>query len=625
MVDDPISMHLLMENAMHDSSDYEILTPEEIDRLKKQVAALNTRIAATKRKLAMETKVRDAATSITKLDGPNATPSNEAREAIKKCEDLGHELWEMDKEHTLLQKRLLEHTAGVLQMTHRGYSKDMSVASLTVGSTLPDEDFEAFDVNSGLYRPYQGDFEDGIIDIGGAPTGEFKKQQQIIEDVESRLERLNAGLADMISRFDNSAPLPPLPKSLQDNPNSSAVDVLLEQMASLERGMASAQQAAANQRMRDDASAEKLHSVNRQIYEAVTGDSSGSLSPTYAAPPHDADVNEQIGYLAGGVGKLKHLVGQMSRTVNDSGNRSEDFDAMDAELQKLWNVLIADETGSPRASSGHFSLAAFSSKVQAVAKQQIALQQQKEVLTRQIQQQRELNASSDEVKDKKISDMTEEVHNLRNQLEVTEQEAKAHLENLTKNTGASASNIEHLEGEVVRLQTELTMSKAELDGAYGSRAQRKAEAAADPVLTARVTTLEKELSETIADYEAMTKATIEHEKEREGLESTVDSLRDQIEKLEVQLSEEKIGLLSAGPPGHGGRSPMTPATEGGRAGGTSAGVLRSEFKRMMKDTREQHAKRLKEEQDERRRLEGIVRQLKKEQLGKGGDRVAAAA
>jgi len=176
------------------------------------------------------------------------------------------------------------------------------------------------------------------------------------------------------------------------------------------------------------------------------------------------------------------------------------------------------------------------------------------------------------------------------------------------------AEIKQLEGEVVRAQTDLTVVRAELDGAYGTRAQRAADVSMNPAiqkeidnltesnsnlkkqleflqsqhetkgagsaeLQNRVNTLSKELKETIEDYEIMTKASIESEKERDHLEATIDSIRERCEALEAQLSEEKVKSLGA-------KSTAPSET-------TSTMVLKNEFKKMMRDTRAENIKALR--------------------------------
>jgi chromosome segregation ATPase len=179
------------------------------------------------------------------------------------------------------------------------------------------------------------------------------------------------------------------------------------------------------------------------------------------------------------------------------------------------------------------------------------------------------------------------------------------------------AEMENMNMEIARLQTEVTIARAELDGAYGSRAQRAAEVAANPAiqkeidkLTTSNRTLQKEiddlrsaqqssggekvvqelkreLSETIEEYELMTKASIEWEKEREVLERDVDKLREQRESLEAKLSDEQVRWLGMKSPG------MDGPREAVGAGNTSTTVLKNEFKKMMRDTRAESAKALR--------------------------------
>lgn len=152
---------------------------------------------------------------------------------------------------------------------------------------------------------------------------------------------------------------------------------------------------------------------------------------------------------------------------------------------------------------------------------------------------------------------------------------------------AKAQNAEtefkSLEAEVIRLKSELTIAKAEADAAYGSRQERVAEAAkaADGEAAVREDLLRSELQATLAEFEELTRASVEAEKEREEREKDVDRLRDIVENLEAQLSEERIGKLGM----------KSPGSDGGQT--TSSSVLRSEFKKMVKDMRTEHVKTLR--------------------------------
>lgn len=216
---------------------------------------------------------------------------------------------------------------------------------------------------------------------------------------------------------------------------------------------------------------------------------------------------------------------------------------------------------------------------------------------------------------------------------------------------------QELSGKVAELSTEVVMAKAELDMAYGSKSERaqataEAKAAAlalerankqpqtiDPGLLSEIDKLErkncdliaeivmlkneraeganneglhnrckvlqKELDDMLSDYEILTKQGIESEQEREKLESLVDRLKERIGELEIKVAEEQIGSCS------------TSGSSGGRRPGgdsTSTTVLKQEFKKMMREMKTEQLKALKAEQEERRKLESMIRALKKEQL-----------
>jgi Up-regulated During Septation len=185
----------------------------------------------------------------------------------------------------------------------------------------------------------------------------------------------------------------------------------------------------------------------------------------------------------------------------------------------------------------------------------------------------------------------------------------------------SLSELQELESEVVRLTTEVTIAKAELDASYGSRQQRAADwaAAANTEATAKLEEakrrnaeleseiaalreaqeaaggmsinasareeeLRRELRGTLAEFEELTRASVEAEKERDALETTVDKLRDQIEALESQLYDEKVRWMGIKSPGVAGGEPS-------QSMGTT--VLKNEFKKMMRDTRAEHLRTLR--------------------------------
>ncbi|KAI4129150.1 MAG: hypothetical protein LQ338_002385 [Usnochroma carphineum] len=742
---DPVSMHLLMETAMGESQHYDILSIEELEELKKELALLSSRIDATKRKLVLENKIRDAAQSFNRLDTPGSRDSvregfgrspkahrrsilgsrgsmsdmlnkdvDEFAASNRKCEELAQELWRLEKRMQDLQRRLLEHTAGVLQVTHTGFLKNETpphspdvflrhISGQKNGAS--GDNFYDFDDRS-FYRTL-----DCLLEIGDGPevfhtdSGHtFAAQNQAILDTERRLEALTSRLTDSITQ------------------------------ASAGRGGAS-----------------------EDVGQDVPG----------------ANVQAHLDHLEKGIESIQRhrdaAVDEARQLSSRSTFHEEKVGQYETTLAELWEVLASRDT--QRDSSGSeesressqpsepFTLNGFSDEVRKLRSRHTNLREQKDILTRQIQQQRELNGKSDAQKDAQISELTAQLErtqialedkqreaketrdelvlvtqhldnarqeatlqeqqretSARNALEAEKQarkereeqlladlearqdeqhrleaeladtrddhgiakagmraeleesekrvqqsiaqveaarESKAHQDAIelslkqqidakTQEAEKAHEEIKGLEGEMVRLHTELTVAKAELDGAYGTRAQRAAEMASNPALQKeldelnernsalqqemaalrsehdrlksdnvelhqRANTLQQELSDTIGEYETMTKASIEFEKDREALEAQLDNLRDRSEELEAQLGEEKLKWI-------GVKSPMAAGSRDSSVpGSTSANVLKNEFKKMMREMRAENMKALRLEHEERRKLEAVMRTLKKDQ------------
>ncbi|KAK6505290.1 hypothetical protein TWF481_007197 [Arthrobotrys musiformis] len=146
--DDEIALHLLVETAIFDSSGYELLTHEEVDRLKREQTTLTGRIEALRRKLLLETKVRDAAQSLSRLRSPkqNESPldspisafgssfnrpghdsmaqaSVELSASITKCHEIDAEIRKLEADLWALDRRILCHTSRVLATTYHHAEK----------------------------------------------------------------------------------------------------------------------------------------------------------------------------------------------------------------------------------------------------------------------------------------------------------------------------------------------------------------------------------------------------------------------------------------------------------------------------------------------------------------------
>lgn len=137
---DELLLSLLASDAVVDSREFEILGFEEVDELKKEYQVLMSRLSAMEKKLTLETKIRDAAVSLSKVNQSNKKMSKQTEEQLESANrrvDIAQkELWRVSERVNEINKRLLEHRAGVLSYSVRSMEKKMSPSSIN-GHTPP--------------------------------------------------------------------------------------------------------------------------------------------------------------------------------------------------------------------------------------------------------------------------------------------------------------------------------------------------------------------------------------------------------------------------------------------------------------------------------------------------------
>ncbi|CEL59448.1 hypothetical protein RSOLAG1IB_03381 [Rhizoctonia solani AG-1 IB] len=130
---DDLLMSLLASEAVMDSRSSEILGAEQVEELKKEDALLQSRFASSTKKLALETKMRDAARSLTTLNAGNKSASKQTQEqldeALQRLESAQADHMQIQARHAEVQRKLLEHRAGVLSAALRKTDESLSVPS----------------------------------------------------------------------------------------------------------------------------------------------------------------------------------------------------------------------------------------------------------------------------------------------------------------------------------------------------------------------------------------------------------------------------------------------------------------------------------------------------------------
>lgn len=722
-------LHLLTETAIGDSAGYEILPFEEVEDLKREYATLSNRVESTKRKLALETKLRDAAQSLRRLSslksngyangvtngGTNGVAHHPEDEeytiSSRKCEELSQELWALERRAQDVHKRLLEHTAGILQLTHRGLKKNTNRGSMNNGLNGNTFDFD----DRSLYRELETD-DAGLRSHSGVSG--LTADVDTLRDTEQKLEELNGRLRDLLLENHSTHDIGPLPLRVTQD---TSLNFVRDHLSYLERSLDTLQtegirRGEGEPELSASEMGSELSAINSRL-QSLLGQAGSHLSPTLPPPPSPSGeyLSSHIDYLKSGMSDLQNRVAglqdqksilttqiQQQRELNSKSDAEKDAHVADlaqqiVETRKQYELsereleaardelaLVMEQLDSVRQQENiqdqqreREQIVAFENEKEARSKaeaevqrlqeelnhlegeyareQAEALEHEREARLRAETEVQRLQEALNHLEGEYAREQAEalehereersraetEVQHLQGQLSQLEegsartQTAEAEVQRLqTELTALEAEyaraqsaeteaqrlqqELNELETEFARAQTELTVVKAELDGAYGTRAERAAEAAANPALykeiedlntknislaeelaalraeqvnngagqgelQKRVETLQKELEETIEDYEAMTKASIEFEKERERYEGAIDNMRDRIEQLEAQLSDERITWLGV----------SQTAMRDGATETTSTMVLKNEFKKMMRDTRAENMKLLR--------------------------------
>ncbi|KAJ6790313.1 hypothetical protein PWT90_10491 [Aphanocladium album] len=675
---DPIQIHLLTETALADSKKYEILPQEEVDNLKKQSQLMMQRIESTRSNLAIQTKYRDAALSMAKLspDGsPDPQAENDRVQAERKCEELALELFNLEKSLMIPQRRILEHTAGILQLTHKASKKKNAQATQVVNGIpgSPESLYTYSQSRNSLDAA--GDenyFEDGMYQLDPmgrknaieiplkSPNRERGEMDRVkeenliliksVSDFEDKLRSINGSLRETIVRFN-----PEVNRDYIEPPrntsNAKPIEMLRNQIDYLEAGLV-----------------------------AVQAEQESSQGASAGAGENDDAVHQLWGVIQKDFAGTRQRREERRRARVDKGLSENDEDeGSDDEFDH----------------SEEFNIKSFTTRVHYLSSQTATLKDQRTVLKRQIKQQRELNNKSDAEKDEELARRQEEIESNREAIVRAEkdamdaqqmlsealqdlEQARAHaqsagsaqsdlqdreetielLEKKIKKVEAEGKRAAELAGDLEKavadkkaaeeaanalkaemkdkdkafkkkddeidelnmtlaeLKTEVTIARAELDGAYGSRAERAADVAAlknnaeVQKLSNQIEKLKKELAGTAEDLESITKETLGAEREKVELEGKLDEALQAKQKAEAEIEKarEQISTLQEELDGH-----RLKVGGGGKGGGAGASMLSEQFRATMREERKKFQEDLREERSRARKLEEELARLKRSQ------------
>jgi len=403
---DPVQVHLLTETALSDSKQYAVLSEDEVDNLKKQCHLLTQKIEQTRSNLTIQSKYRDAAISMTRLYSPTGRRrsllgnrlsggSDAAREAEaerdavqRKCENLAAELWSLEQRLMDPQRRLLEHTAGILQHSHQMSKKTTASSSKTPlvngvpaspesmyttsnGRNSLDflEDGFVFDEAS-LYRSFdmaeimnsqsrqnpigiplkspvreqnkqlveetdklrqeneqlRSDNEALIAEID-ALRREGSDQWNLISDTERKLEAVNHQLREAIVKAD------PTGNSQYDNVPAGLQEpgvMLSRRLEYLENSLSLLGDTSSN----SSEVARKIEPLCAQFQDILS-----SVDPSYPQAPSTNDIKDQLQYLQESLRVVNDELQRAATMTQSSSASRQKSEQSEAVLMGLWDII----------------------------------------------------------------------------------------------------------------------------------------------------------------------------------------------------------------------------------------------------------------------------------------------
>jgi predicted nucleic acid-binding Zn-ribbon protein len=389
---DPVAMHLLVETAMGDSQNFDMLTVEEVEALKQEQKTLDARLATVRKKLESETKIRDATRSLSRLasknesghargqgsKGSNDAKSHEGLDASnKKVEEFIRDLLETESRMRMIDMQLLMHTAAVLQKTHKGpkrrdessgisddgYRRPDSPASLEtydIGRANGARGDDYFDERSFYRTPENLDTLMNVLQTGilhRAEPGEG--QDEALSTTAKRLEEMNEKLRDLLAQAnpDRAADFA-LPLAPPDEASDAAA--IERQLEFLNEGLRSISTEQANSRSKSRHSLSevegRLEGINNQLYAVLSRSAIEGADETLPPPPvTGGDPTEQLNYMENSFYNLEQLQyalkqqldnlwsqGKNSQNgqINEMSDQAEKYETA---LRGLWQMIQTGE------------------------------------------------------------------------------------------------------------------------------------------------------------------------------------------------------------------------------------------------------------------------------------------
>lgn len=641
-----MSLHLLVETAIYDSSSFDILEYEQLELMKKEYSSLAAKVEGAKRRLQMETKVRDAAMSLARLyggskKGPPPEQEEELKSAQRKCEEISRELWNLNTRLVEVQRVLLMHNAAVLGL---GMSKK------------EEDEKEGGDEGWGedggsLYRSPDGYVDPEVVsrvkevsEVIAGVTGKMRSRPQ------TAVRRPGGGeLEAVIEELEQSAEFLRLNPPGKTDPNVEA------EMKSVKLELGQHQQTIAElwdllileQEADHFSTSFSLSTFSSKIRQLLDSHRSATVELEQKTEELQGLLKQSESQRNKDHRKTLDLTTALTKSTADMEALRAAKLAVDQELLDLTAARdelrrqLADETRAREIverqadvlleeKAEHMSAAdtARDERDQVQAELNLVIAEtetrlgQLEAELKHLRQAKGMAEGSSTEMAEQVAQLTADLNAARGEIARLNTELTAAKQAADKSTAELTSanmEISHLSSKIAELSTVAAIAQAELDAVHGSKQQRAAEtaqarAAAEALakaanqpqqidlgmleeieqLAGRNKKLESELQGCVEELRVVTGLGVEWERERERLEGHLERSKERADALETKLREAEVsqfgGRLSVSAISDAGRS--TPGMMA-RLDPTSMQTMRSEFRKMVREMREEQRKALK--------------------------------
>ena len=578
---------------------------------------LKSQINSMTRKLTLEKKVKQAAQSLHRLDNAvhkwqKKNTSDNAYshldEAQKKCDEITSELWRLTSLEMEVERKLLNHNAAVLSMGmnilerkaieptdefgegHLYQSLDEEPQSPTKISPSAESISKAYiaEITEAQNRLRELNFHVATLarsDISSSPPDNLVGY---IDQLKSNIQTLSLThtntTRDLQSTLTDSQRIIDQLK-LRERDQSEAIKKQTSRAEDLDRRLLQTQREFDRVQNEVDDQNEVIANLKQEVRTAreeariaetvAQGREAESLRREKSLRRNEAErLTVEIAAKEDRIRDLSHELELLQGRLDASERSMKDAQAKVDEASRQHNDTIRDlESQIVMLKSETASLKAEKEEMAGTRQQraeEVRLQREHDLAKER--QALEIRANEKIVRE--LETTKAQNAQLAKELEMTEAQHKATETRLMK--------------EIESLEKLLAEPKEDSVIVLNRSSQDSVESSREKVLEARCNELQAELSSILDDFERLTSQFIDHESFRQTLEAQVDALRDQCNNLQTELAEEKVRSL-----GRGVVDSSSPLQGAMGVEQTSTTTLRSEFRKMVSEMRQEHLSALK--------------------------------